>query len=74
VDTAADLGIAPAKGQVRRRVRRGAQFALEHAAVLQRNGDEVLHEQLVARDAARLDDQDGGFALYAACIAERQGH
>ena len=54
-------------------VRRRPKVALDDAAVAERHDDDVVWPDPLARDAARLDQEDAGITIHAADVAEREG-
>ena len=74
VDDPADPGEGLVETQMGGRVARRAQVALEDAAILERDSDEVLWPHLIAGDAAGLDDEGASRAVQAAGIPEGQRH
>ena len=72
VDDAPDIRVALIQDEVRWRVGRWAEVALDDTAVFERHDHELLRAQHVVRHAARLDHQYAGVAIDAACISERE--
>ena len=72
MDDAADLGKFEVKEAMRRRVRRWPERTLDDATVIERDHDELVRVDRVARDATRLDDQDAGRPIDAGDVAERE--
>jgi hypothetical protein len=74
MDHAPDLGEAAIQEEMRRRVGRRPQLALDNPAILQRDHHQILRPQLVVWHAARFDYENADFAVDAAGIAERESH